>query len=475
MLRTEARTAAAALAEFSAAIAWSKLPAVVRSRTQELLLDFVGVALRGSRASSSAPVLAVAQRLGAGKGASLIGRDAFASAPWAALANAAGAHALELDDVTSRSSLHPGVVVIPAVLAVAEELRRSPTRVLEAIVAGYEVVIRVGDALNAESAYRRGFHPTGVAGVFGAAIAAGRLLELDVDGLIRALGIAGTMASGSLEYLSDGSWTKRLNPGWAAHSGIVAAHLASEGFVAPASALEGRHGLLRGYTDEPRPELLTRDLGRSFAIMSVSIKPYACCRYNHGLIDGVLQLQRAHGIRPQDVERIRLGVLSGGALLVAEPIDEKRAPRNVVDAQFSAPFAAAVALARGSAGLNDYTQANVDDPLIRGLMSRTDCHRDADLDAAYPDHWPATVEMRLRDGSDLSVRIPDPTGEPANPISPQELRKKFLGLASATIGDEVARELADRCLGLELEPDLERFTSLLRETQPDPSESDRTS
>ena len=149
MLRTEARTAAAALAEFSAAIAWSKLPAVVRSRTQELLLDFVGVALRGSRASSSAPVLAVAQRLGAGKGASLIGRDAFASAPWAALANAAGAHALELDDVTSRSSLHPGVVVIPAVLAVAEELRRSPTRVLEAIVAGYEVVIRVGDALNA--------------------------------------------------------------------------------------------------------------------------------------------------------------------------------------------------------------------------------------------------------------------------------------------------------------------------------------
>ena len=475
MLRTEARTAAAALAEFSAAIAWSKLPAVVRSRTQELLLDFVGVALRGSRASSSAPVLAVAQRLGAGKGASLIGRDAFASAPWAALANAAGAHALELDDVTSRSSLHPGVVVIPAVLAVAEELRRSPTRVLEAIVAGYEVVIRVGDALNAESAYRRGFHPTGVAGVFGAAIAAGRLLELDVDGLIRALGIAGTMASGSLEYLSDGSWTKRLNPGWAAHSGIVAAHLASEGFVAPASALEGRHGLLRGYTDEPRPELLTRGLGGSFAIMSVSIKPYACCRYNHGLIDGVLQLRRAHRLRPEDVERIRLGVLSGGALLVAEPIDEKRAPRNVVDAQFSAPFAAAVALARGSAGLDDYTQANVDDPEIRALMSRTDCHRDLDLDAAYPDHWPATIDMRLQDGRELSVRISDPTGEPANPIRSQELRKKFLGLASATIGDEVARELADRCLGLELEPDLERFTSLLRETQPDPSESDRTS
>ncbi len=435
---------------------------MVRARTQELVLDFVGVALRGSRAQSSAPVQTVAQRFGPERGASLIGRDAFASAPWAGLANAASAHALELDDVTARSSLHPGVVVIPTALAVGEELHRSPTRVLEAIVAGYEVIIRVGDALNAESAYRRGFHPTGVAGAFGAAIAAGRLLDLDVAGLIRALGIAGTMASGSLEYLSDGSWTKRLNPGWAAHSGIVAAHLASEGFIAPATALDGPHGLLRGYTDEPRPELLTRDLGRSFAIMSVSIKPYACCRYNHGLIDGVLQLQRAHGIRPQDVERIRLGVLSGGALLVAEPIDEKRAPRNVVDAQFSAPFAAAVALARGSAGLNDYTQANVDDPLIRGLMSRTDCHRGADLDAAYPDHWPATVEMRLRDGRELSVRIPDPTGDPANPVGSRELRDKFQELAGAVIGHEAALELAGRCLEFEAELDLDRFTALLR-------------
>ena len=466
MLSTKARTATTALAEFCATIEWSSLPAIVHERTQELLLDLVGVALRGSRAPSSAPLVAVAQRLGPGDGASLIGRDAFASAPWAALANAGSAHALELDDVTSRSSLHPGVVVIPTALAVAEELHRSPTRMLEAIVAGYEVMIRVGDALNAESAYLRGFHPTGVAGVFGAAIAAGRLLELDADALLRALGIAGTMASGSLEYLSDGSWTKRLNPGWAAHSGIVAAHLASEGFTGPATALEGRHGLLRGYTDEPRPELLTRDLGGPLAIMNVSIKPHACCRYNHGLIDGVLQLRRAHHINPEDVERITLGVLSGGALLVAEPIDEKRAPRNVVDAQFSAPFAAAIALARGSAGLDDYTQANVNDPIIRALMSRTDCHREADLDAAYPDHWPATVVVRLRDGRELATRIPDPSGDPANPVGPRELREKFMGLTSAVIARDAALELADRCLHFEAEPDLERFAALLRGDEP---------
>jgi 2-methylcitrate dehydratase PrpD len=465
VLGTKAPTATSRLAELCAGIEWSSLPAAVRERTQELVLDFVGVALRGSRALSSAPAHAIARRFGEGRGASLIGVDAFASAPWAALANGTSAHAIELDDVTSRSSLHPGVVVIPAALAVAEEQRRSPTRALEAIVVGYEVTMRVGDALNAESAYRRGFHPTGVAGVFGAAMAAGRVLGLDVDGLVRAMGVAGTMAAGSLEYLSDGSWTKRLNPGWAAHSGIVAAHLASEGFIAPATALEGSHGLLRGYTDDARPELLTRDLGRTWAIMSVSIKPYACCRYNHGLIDGVLELRRAHRIRADDVERVRLGVLSGGALLVAEPIEEKRAPRNVVDAQFSAPFAAAVALVRGSASLDDYTQENVDDPVIRSLMPRIDCERDSALDAAYPDQWPAFVEILMRDGRKLSTRIADPSGEPANPIARPELREKFMTLARGVIGGDQARELADRCLELEDEPNLDRITALLRRGQ----------
>ena len=462
VLKTKAATASAALADFCSDIAWDGLPAAVRGRTQELVLDLVGVALRGSIAPSSAPAVALARRVGGTTGASLIGANARASASWAALANATSAHALELDDVTARSSLHPGVVVIPTALAVAEEGRSSPTRLLEAIVAGYEVTMRVGDALNAASAYRRGFHPTGVAGGFGAAMAAGRLLDLDAGALVRALGIAGTMASGSLEYLSDGSWTKRLNPGWAAHSGVAAAYLAADGFTAPATALEGEHGLLRGYTDEPRPELLTADLGGSFAIMSVSIKPYACCRYNHGLIDGVLALRSEHGIRPEDVDRIRLGVLSGGALLVADPIEAKRAPRNVVDAQFSAPFAAAIALVRGSASLADYTQENVDDPVVRSLMARTDCYRDDRLDAAYPEHWPASVAIRLLSGREVAAHVDDPTGEPANPVAREDLREKFVGLASAVLGGAAVDELAERCLQLEREPDLDRFTTLLR-------------
>src|SRR5207302_5923825 len=164
---------------------------------------------------------------------------------------------------------------------------------------------------NPASAYARGFHPTGVAGVFGATVAAGRLLGLSRAELTHALGIAGTLAAGSLEYLSDGAWTKRLNAGWAGHAGITAAHLARSGFSGPATVFEGRLGVLHAYSDAPFPERLLADLGQPLQVTRVSIKPYACCRYNHGLIDCILQLSQVHRVQPGEIERIRLGVLSG--------------------------------------------------------------------------------------------------------------------------------------------------------------------
>src|SRR6202011_3337806 len=240
----------------------------------------------------------------------------------------------------------------------------TPKALMEAIVAGYEVTMRVGNALNPASAYARGFHPTGVAGVFGATTAAGRLLGLDTPALTRALGIAGTMAAGSLEYLADGAWTKRLNPGWAGHAGITAAYLARSGFIGPASVFEGRLGVLHAFSDAPFPDRLLADLGQPLQVMRVSIKPYACCRYNHGLIDCVLQLVRTHRFAPEDVERMRLGVLTGGAVLVADPIDQKRNPQSIVDAQFSAPYAAAAALVFGSGGIDVYTPERLRDPTV---------------------------------------------------------------------------------------------------------------
>ncbi|MDE3194595.1 MAG: MmgE/PrpD family protein [Chloroflexota bacterium] len=377
------------------------------------------------------------------------------TATWAALANGASAHATEMDDVTTESSLHPGVAVIPAALALAQERGASGRAFLEAVVCGYEVTIRVGNALGAASAYARGFHPTGVAGVFGAAAAASKLLGLDADAAANAIGIAGTMASGSLEYLSGGAWTKRLNPGWAAHGGIVAASLAAAGFTGPRTAIEGEHGLLRGYTDAPLPERLTEGLSLDdLQVMRVSIKPYGCCRYCHGIIDAVLALRAEHGLRPGDVAGMRVGVLSGGWSLIADPPERVRDPRNVVDAQFSAPYAAAVALARGRAGLAEFSDETLRDPVVRGLTSRAECYRDAALDAVYPRQWPAAAEIRLRDGRVVSKRIEHALGEPENPVPRDALVARFVEMVADRASSSAAHDLARGILALEAAPDL---------------------
>ena len=417
----------------------------------ELILDHLGVAAAGAREDSSLPARRLLARVGSTGVATVIGAGVTTSASWAALANGTAAHAIEMDDCTRASSLHPGVVVIPAAIAVAEEVGASPIAMLEAVVAGYEITMRVGAALDPASAYRRGFHPTGVAGVFGATIAAGRLFGLDATQLTHALGIAGTMASGSLEYLSDGAWTKRLNPGWAGHAGIVAALLAAGGFTGPASVLEGRLGLLRAYSDNGSPAGLVAELGGVPKIMEVAIKPYGCCRYVHGSVDAMLELRTREAFRPEDVTRIELGILSVGYLLVAEPIERKQSPQSQVEAQFSAPFAAAVTLVHGRAGTREFSGANLADERIIRLMSVTTCHRDTALDDAYPASLPATARVWLRDGRCMETRVDFPLGEPERPLSSSQLSARFIELGGRLIGEDVAAALAPRFLALDAE------------------------
>lgn len=453
-------SAATELARFCSDLEWSAVPEAVRRRAAELTLDYVGVTVRGAAEASSR---AVRRYVGthAGAGATVVGAPWSAPAPWAALANGAAAHALELDDVARESVLHPGAPVISAALACAEERDATGAELLTAIVCGYEVMMRVGTSLNPGNAYRRGFHPTGVAGAFGAAAAAARLLRLDRAQYAAAFGIAGSMASGSLAYLSDGSWTKRLNVGWAAAAGCIAAGIAATGFSAPALVFEHELGVLHAYSDGALPELLTRDLGGELQIMRVAIKPYGCCRWTHAVVDCMLDLRR-RPIEPDRIKAIRLGVLTIGKLLVAEPIEQKRAPRTVVDAQFSAPFAAAVAFVRGGAGLEQFSDANIADPTIRRLMARTDCVTDAALDASYPAEMPGTVEIELDDGQVLRSRIAYPLGEPENPLAEDGLRARFLDLAAAELGTREAEELAARLLGLEREPHVRGVASALR-------------
>ncbi|MBX5451120.1 MmgE/PrpD family protein [Thermogemmatispora sp.] len=442
-----------ALASFCATLEGTALPERVRARARDLLLDHVAVALGGARLPSTEAayqllvMMGALQPLGAashsnGQGATLLGWGQRAEAAWAALVNGVAAHGLEMDDVENRSSLHPGVAVFPAVLALAEQLASPIADVYAAVVAGYEVTLRLGAALNPASAYARGFHPTALCGTFGAAAASARLLGLSAEQTAQALGIAGSMAAGSLAYLDDGAWTKRLHPGWSAHAGITAARLAAAGFRGPQEILSGRYGFLHAYSDASQPEELQPPASlEDLAILRVSLKPYACCRYMHGPIDCLLAIRRQHAPDPQRILRVRCGVLSAGRGLVADPIEAKRRPNNIVDAQFSMPFGAAVALISGQAGRSVFSDSWLQHPTVCSLMQRVDCESDPELDRYYPAEWRATASVEMDDGRIFSASVRYPLGDPENPLSEEQLTERFHELAAASI-EEPSRRTA---------------------------------
>ncbi|HEX9133365.1 MAG TPA: MmgE/PrpD family protein [Ktedonobacteraceae bacterium] len=444
------------LAHFCASLQSEDIPSAVRERVRYLLLDHLAVTFRGSILPSSLSSYQMLQQMAIGSTgtATIFGRLERAEAAWAALANGIASHGLEMDDVENRSSLHPGVVVFPAALALAEQHGSSPADFYAAVVAGYEVTLRVGAALNPASAYERGFHPTAVCGTIGAAAASARLLHLSPEQTNMALGIAGSMAAGSMAYLHNGAWTKRLHPGWACHSGIMAARLAVAGFIGPDSILESPYGFLHAYSSASDLAQLERKAGDEFAIMQVSIKPYACCRYMHGPIDCLFEILRTYHPDTGQIERVRCGILTGGRGLIADPIEQKRQASNVVEAQFSMPFGAAIALLTGKAGLAVFTDEWLHNPRVRELMQRVECDTSPELDDYYPAEWRASASVTMTDGRELSANVRYALGDPHNPLSWEQLETRFHELVAPVFAEESKRqEIIDNVKGLD---DLER-------------------
>jgi len=427
-------------------VAGAPLAAAVVARATALLRDYLGVTVGGAGDASS-----VACRTGlrtfAGAGdATVLGTADRLPPAAAAIANGAAAHALEMDDTHQGGSIHLGATVFSAALAAAEATGAPGMTVLRAAVAGYEVAARLAMAVRPAAHYARGFHPTGTCGAFGAAAAAAVVLGLDRRALATALGIAGSQASGSMEFLADGTWTKRLHPGWAAGAGLHAAGLARAGFSSPATILEGRAGFLAAYSGDPDPAAILAD-GEP-ELMRTGIKPHACCRYIQGPIDAVLALRAAHGVTAADVERIDVGMLAAGRGIVCDPPERKLRPTCVVDAQFSLPFGIAVALVAGAASPAEFVPARFGDPAIIDLMRRVHAVPDAALDAAYPRAWPTWVRMALRNGKAVEERIAYPKGDPENFPTDAELRAKFRSLAGRTLAPAEIDALDDAIDGL---------------------------
>jgi 2-methylcitrate dehydratase PrpD len=416
---------------FSHALNSRDLSSEVVERARYLLLDYLGVAIAGSLTESSQPIYRMLGRSASPGPCTVIGTSSQTSPESAALANGAAAHSVELDDTHQAGSIHPGVVIFSAAIALSEiQPDIDIAQFVTAVVAGYEVAARLAMALQPKFHYELGFHPTSTCGVFGAAVTAAKLLRLSEEQMLSAVGIAGSMAAGSLEFLADGTWTKRLHPGLAAQNGILAAKLAAEGFQGPTTILEGRDGFLWGYSRKSKPEFVTQDLGKDFEIMRTSIKPHACCRYMQAPIDGLIELAAEHDIYPEQVARVEVAVLEAGWTLVCEPRKRKYAPFNVVDAQFSMPYGAAVALTDRAAGLDQFTGESFHSPQIKSLMGKVVLQKDKRIERNFPEEWPAIVQVHLTNGKQFEKRIRFPKGDPENPLTWQELSAKFHSLAT---------------------------------------------
>jgi 2-methylcitrate dehydratase PrpD len=391
----------------------------------------------------------------------IIGTKEKALYVYAALANGTASHAIEMDDVNNEASLHPGVTVFPAALATSEMVGANGRSFIEAVVLGYEVMVRLGKALGPENSYRRGFHPTATCGTFGSGITASKIMGLKEEGMVNTMGIAGSQAAGSMEYLAQGAWTKRFHAGWAAHSGMIAAQLARKGFRGPTSIIEGRDGFLHAYSNGADPSKVLEGIGLGFEILHTSVKPHACCRYMQPPIDGILNIVKENDLQPDQVEKVRLGLLRAGAPLIAEPLENKYRPQSIVDAQFSMPYGAAVAMLYRKAGLEEFQLPKIRSEEVIRMMRRVECVVDPDLDRTFPKQWCATAGILTKDGRKYFTKIEYPKGDPENPLSWEEMIEKFHDLTQKLLTQERRLKIVDRVKKIEEVRDFRRWSPLL--------------
>lgn len=424
-------------AELAAGLRRADLPDEVVAKLRIHTLDQIGAEVAGATRSWNAAVRGYALDSTRPGPAAVVGDERGASAEWAAFANATAGHGFEMDDYHAEALSHPGCVAVPTALAVGEELGATGDEVVVALALGFESILRLGLALMPSMIVDRGFHETCIEGVFGAALAAGRLHGLDAEALASALGIAGSHASGTTEYTQSGGEVKRLHAGLGAMGGIRAVELTRRGFTGPTTILEGARGLLQAFATTPRPEALVDGLGTRWALLNAAIKPYANCGLIHAPIDALKTLVDEAELRADDVEEIVVGCDHLSLMHVGKIGPE---PTDTTGAQFSMEFSLAMALLLGGAGFAEYVEAErrgYDLPEVKELAHRIRLELDAEADAAFPERFLARVRVRRRDGTWLEAKA-YATGSPDAPMSEEQVRAKFRSTVAAVLDDDRA-------------------------------------
>ncbi|MFQ5914873.1 MAG: MmgE/PrpD family protein [Nitrospinota bacterium] len=422
------------LAQWVSGLKYEDIPSEVIEKAKTAVLDIVGISLASSGMGFGQAAIALAEDLGTGPEASVLGTDRRLPAPNAALANGTLAHGLDYDDTHAESVIHTSACVVPSALAAAEACGADGKGLLTAAVAGWEVLVRLGLVCPGQF-HDRGFHATSVCAPFAASLVAGKLWGSSPEQMVDALGICGSMAAGSLEFLTDGAWTKRIHPGWGGHSGLVAARMARRGFSGPREIFEGRFGfynLYVGKNGEDRDlSRLTGGLGEDWKTLGLDYKPFPCCHFTHAFIDGALFLRGEHRIQPAGIDSVECRIHPREMPVVCEPVETKRRPQTTFDAQFSVPYTVAASLIQGKVDLDTFLPEAIRSQDLLDLAERTTCIADETQD--YPRHYPGTVTVRMKDGRELTRHEPYNRGCAENPVTPEQVRQKFRANASRVL------------------------------------------
>lgn len=436
------------LARFIHDTKYENLPKEVVEFTKLCILDWLGSALAGKDKAPIQMIHQFVEEMG-GNCQSTTVTGIKTSIVNAALINGASSHIIELDDVHKASILHAGTVVIPAALSVAEAKNKSGKELIEAVVVGYDVCYRIGEAVSPSHYYY--WHNTATCGTFGAAAAVAKLIGLNQEQIASALGSAGTQAAGLWEFIEDGAMSKHLHPAKAAFNGTVASLLAEKGFTSASKIIEGKRGFFQAMSTNFDESKITRHLDEIYKITETSFKIHASCRHTHPTIDLVIDIVTGNPIRWEQIDKIKIKTYQ-----LALDITDNPDPSTVYAAKFSLQFCTALALIKEKASLGDFNEDLLWDHDLRELMSRIEVSIDPDINAIYPEKWGAAVDIVLSNGSVLSKQTEYPRGDPENAVSANELIMKFKQL-TIDCHRKDAETYIDRIMNLENFNDINKF------------------
>jgi 2-methylcitrate dehydratase PrpD len=397
------------------------LPAATARKCEDLLIDVVGLCITARNEDYVRSALTGCDDDGP---CTAIGHARTLTAAGAAFINGTAAHGEDFDDTFEGGPVHAGAVIVPAVLAACERHNPDGRMALKGIAVGTEVLCRLSLVVP-KAVHKAGFHPTAVFGAMGAAAGVGAALGLNARQIVNALGVAGSMAGGIIEYLAEGAWTKRLHAGWAAQSGIRAALLARGGFVGPRTVFEGVHGLFQGFahTSKGDYDALIGDFGTRWVTDTLAFKPYPCGTMAQPYIDCARRLA-ARGIKADDVAEITCEVADGTVHRLWEPLADKQCPRNGYAAKFAVPYLLAAGFVHGGVGLAAFTESSIAEPRVLALAAKVKYV--IDPQNPYPNNYTGHLRATLKDGSVVEERQPYLRGGAQEPLTRQDVVDKFL-------------------------------------------------